>query len=158
MEPFTLEPENYIAIQKLLVSLTLGLFIGFLRRRRAAGIRTFTLICLGCTLFTIVSMDPILGANADKGRIVSNIVTGIGFLGMGVIWKYEDKIMGLTTAAAVWITAAIGIEVGIGNYFIALISTAIVGLVLISKYLPQKEKVIEKKLKTKIAKTIMKIK
>lgn len=152
--PIILTEMDLIMLQRLIISLALGFFIGFLRRKRAAGIRTFTLICIGCTLFTLISIDPLLGENVDKSRIISSIVSGIGFLGLGVIWKNDSKVQGLTTAATVWTTAAIGIEVGIGNYFIALIGAIIVGAVLMSKHLIKNEEKVAKRLIRKIKKRV----
>lgn len=150
----TITDMEYLMLQRIIISLFVGFFIGFLRRKRAAGIRTFTLICVGCTLFTLVSIDPLLGEGVDKGRIISSVVSGIGFLGLGVIWKNESKVQGLTTAATVWTTAAIGIEVGIGNYFIALIGAIIVGAVLSSKHFIRKEEKVAEKIIKKIKRRV----
>ena len=110
------------ALIRLAVAAAIGLLIGFTRRRKAAGIRTFALICLGCAIFTIVSIrDDFTEGAADPSRIISQIVTGIGFLGLGVIWrssKAGGRPVGLTTAATVWTTAAIGVLIGLGSWFI----------------------------------------
>ncbi|MBU0590665.1 MgtC/SapB family protein [Candidatus Micrarchaeota archaeon] len=112
-------PESEFLI-RILVAAIVGLAIGFTRRRKAAGVRTFGIICLGCAIFTMISLrDDFQTGTADPSRIVSQIVTGIGFLGLGVIWhnsKNEGKPMGLTTAATVWTTAAIGVLVGLGSW------------------------------------------
>ncbi len=123
-------------IVRIFVSFLAGLLIGYTRRSYPAGMRTFILICLGSTIFTIISIDPnIFGqaASYDPSRIVSQIVTGIGFIGAGVIWKSDARIGGLTTAAAIWTTSAIGILIGIGNYGLSLITLALVMIILYSK-------------------------
>jgi putative Mg2+ transporter-C (MgtC) family protein len=85
---------------------------------KAAGLRTLILICLGSCLFTIFS---IVITNGTPDRTASNIVTGIGFLGAGVIFKDENRVKGLTTAASIWVTAAIGMGIGGGYYWAAVI-------------------------------------
>jgi putative Mg2+ transporter-C (MgtC) family protein len=115
------------ALIRLGTAVAVGLLIGFTRRRKAAGIRTFALICLGCAIFTTISIRSDLQfGSADPTRIISAIVTGIGFLGLGVIWrssKAKGKPVGLTTAATVWVTAAIGVLIGLGSWFEALVAT-----------------------------------
>ncbi|MBD3210455.1 MgtC/SapB family protein [Candidatus Micrarchaeota archaeon] len=105
---------------RIFASVIIGILIGYFRRRKAAGLRTFTLICLGCTAFTLLSFnDFFAGSNTDSARIVGHIIAGIGFLGMGVIWhsfKQKGRPVGLTTAATVWVTAAIGILIGLGSW------------------------------------------
>jgi putative Mg2+ transporter-C (MgtC) family protein len=121
---------------RVFLSLIVGLLIGFTRRNYPAGLRTFTLICIGATIFTIISIDPVFNGgtgNVDPTRVISQIVTGIGFIGAGVIWKSNAKVSGLTTAAAIWVTASIGILVGMGEYFLSLFSLIIVMAVLLSK-------------------------
>ncbi|KIO78569.1 magnesium transporter MgtC [Pedobacter lusitanus] len=104
--------------------------IGLERELRAkqAGLKTMIMIGLGSTLFTILSIKIGIG-NAD--RIASNIVTGIGFLGAGVIFKEESKVRGLTTACVIWIVAAIGMAIGAGFSEQAIGVTVIVLLALI---------------------------
>src|SRR5258705_4169346 len=103
---------------RLLLALILGGLIGIEReyRDKSAGFRTLTLICLGSCLFTLVS---ILLTNGTTDRIASNIVTGIGFLGAGVIFKSEKGVNGLTTAASVWAVAAIGMASASGLYIVS---------------------------------------
>lgn len=131
--------ETNDAVIRLFVSLFAGLIIGFTRRKYPAGIRTFTLICLGSTIFTFISIDPALinGAaeNIDPTRVISQIVTGIGFIGAGVIWKSQAKLGGLTTAAAIWTTAAVGVLIGIGEMFLATVSLLMVVAVIWSKHI-----------------------
>lgn len=115
---------------RLLLSFGIGTAIGLEReyRSKAAGLRTMIMICLGSTIFTQISMS-IGGSSPD--RIASAIVTGIGFLGAGVIFKDGLSVSGITTATTIWICAALGMAVGVGNYFIALIGLGVVLLVLI---------------------------
>jgi putative Mg2+ transporter-C (MgtC) family protein len=124
--------ETEIVI-RLVASVLIGLLIGFSRRHKPAGLRTFALFCLGCTIFTLVSIS-FEGPNADPSRIIAQIVTGIGFLGLGVIWKQGiGKPTGLTTAAAIWVTAAIGILIGLGMWVEVLVGTTLTLGLLLSK-------------------------
>ncbi len=112
-------------IEKLLLSILLGAVLGMEReyKSKAAGLRTIALICVGATLFTIMSQRIAYFQNAD--RIASNIVTGIGFIGAGVIFKNSVAVSGLTTAATIWIAAAIGMTIGGGQYLLAIIALVI---------------------------------
>ena len=118
---------------RLLLAAALGAGIGYQRERanKPAGLRTHVLICLGSALFTIVSIFGFSGV-VDPSRVAAGVVTGIGFIGAGVIFRgmRGDHVMGLTTAASVWITAAIGLAAGVGMYLIATIIAAIAVLVL----------------------------
>jgi putative Mg2+ transporter-C (MgtC) family protein len=115
---------------QLFISFIIGTAIGIEReyRSKAAGLRTMIMICLGSTLFTEISL-AIGGSSTD--RIASNIITGIGFLGAGVIFKDGLTITGITTATTIWITAALGMAVGAGEYFIALVGSIVVLVVLL---------------------------
>jgi putative Mg2+ transporter-C (MgtC) family protein len=108
---------------KLAVSLVLGAFLGAEReyKGRNIGFRTVILITLGSTLFTILSF--ILGKDNDPARIASNIVTGVGFLGAGAIFRDGASVRGMTTASLIWISAAIGMACGIAQYEFAIIVT-----------------------------------
>lgn len=108
---------------KLLVSLVLGAMLGAEReyKGRNIGFRTIILITLGSTLFTILSF--ILGKDTDPARIASNIVTGVGFLGAGAIFRDGASVRGMTTASLIWISAAIGMACGIGQYEFAIVVT-----------------------------------
>ena len=130
-------PDNDEILMRLLVALLLGGIIGLEReyRDKSAGFRTLTLICIGSCLFTIVSYMLTTGT-AD--RIASNIVTGIGFLGAGVIFKSERGVNGLTTAASIWTVAAIGMAVAGGFYQIAVI-TCVAMLVILVAFNPIEE-------------------
>src|SRR5687767_9349330 len=118
------------ALLKLGLALLIGTIIGAEReyKNKSAGLRTLILICLGSTLFTIISTS--LGAENETGRIASNIVTGIGFLGAGAIMKEGLTVSGLTTASSIWVTAALGMAVGAGDFYLAIFSTVIVLVVL----------------------------
>jgi putative Mg2+ transporter-C (MgtC) family protein len=103
-------------LPKILVSTICGAIVGYDRevRNKVAGIRTNVLIAVGVTILTTVSFwiskD---NANIDPTRIIGQIVTGIGFLGAGVIMKHDDKIIGVTTAAFIWVVSAIGVMIGL---------------------------------------------
>ncbi|MCY7290713.1 MAG: MgtC/SapB family protein [Ferruginibacter sp.] len=111
------------------VAFVIGAVIGLERefRSKPAGFRTMILICVGSCLYTILSKE-IGGANTD--RIASNIVTGIGFIGAGVIFKEGLTVNGLTTAALIWITAALGMAIGYNNYPMAIVVSAMVLIAL----------------------------
>lgn len=112
-----------IDVFKALFSLALGVILGLERemKDKAAGLRTITIISLGSTLFTIMSYKIGIATGTETTRIASYIVSGIGFLGAGVIFKDEASINGLTTASIIWVAAAIGMSIGFGEYGSALI-------------------------------------
>ncbi|MBC8154670.1 MAG: MgtC/SapB family protein [Bacteroidetes bacterium] len=115
---------------KLLLALVVGGFIGAEREyhSKAAGFRTTILICVGSALFTMVSAR--YGSSGD--RIAANIVNGIGFLGAGIIYREDNRIRGLTTAATVWSVAALGVCIGSGNYALGVMGfTVILGSLLL---------------------------
>jgi putative Mg2+ transporter-C (MgtC) family protein len=120
---------------RLGVSLLFGLIIGFERSfwGKPIGLRTYSLVCLGSTLFMIISaygIQVVPAGNllhaADPGRIAAQIVVGIGFLGTGVILRDRGRIRGITTAAELWVSAAFGMIIGLGLFFLATISLACV--------------------------------
>ena len=115
---------------RLLISFAIGTTIGLEReyRSKAAGLRTMIMICLGATIFTEISIQ--LGGNTPD-RIASTIISGIGFLGAGVIFKDGLSVSGITTATTIWISAALGMAVGAGEYFIAIVGSAVVLIVLV---------------------------
>jgi len=115
----------------IFISVFLGLCIGAEReyRNKSAGLRTFILVCFGACLFTILSIK--IGVD-DPDRIAANIITGIGFLGAGVIFKGDNKIDGITTATTIWATASIGMAVGAGYVYLSLLGTVLVLLILSS--------------------------
>lgn len=116
---------------KVIVAVVIGGLLGLEReyRHKAAGMRTLTLICLGSTLFTILSVE--LGYPGSPDRVASNILTGVGFIGAGVIFKGDFTIDGITTAATIWIASALGIAIGMSDFVLAAFSLVIVlGLLL----------------------------
>jgi len=114
----------------IVLALTLGSILGWQRTHfgKSAGLRTFALVTAGATLFTILSTQAFGPANLSA--VVTGIVTGIGFLGSGTILHKANRVEGLTTAAGLWIAAAIGMAVGVG-YYILSISTTLVVLFLL---------------------------
>ena len=114
---------------KLLVSVLCGGIIGWERYKnhKAAGFRTMILVCLGSTLIMMLSQDYLSG---DMLRIVAGIVTGIGFLGAGAIFATKGNIHGITTAASIWVVAAIGMTVGVGAYLLSIIVTILTFVIL----------------------------
>lgn len=113
-------------VTNLILAAVLGGSIGFERQRvkQYAGLRTHILICLGSALITLLSIAG-FSANADPSRIVSNIIVAAGFIGAGTIIAARGEIHGLTTAASIWIVAAIGMAVALNFYAAALVTTAI---------------------------------
>jgi len=108
----------------------LGFMMGYEREKRgiSAGLRTFALICMGSTMFTMVSINyfPL-----DSARVVAQIISGVGFIGAGIIWKQDGGIVhGVTTAADIWVAAGVGISVGTSQYFMAIIASILVILIL----------------------------
>jgi len=122
-------------IERLLTAAVLGGLLGFERERRhkSAGLRTNILIAIGSALFTLMSYELAAdGPGADPGRVAAQIVTGIGFLGAGAIMRTDSGVHGLTTAATVWVNAAVGVAAGGGEYRLAVIATAVtLGVLLV---------------------------
>lgn len=125
-------PVEIDLVLKLVVAACLGLVLGYEREvhKRPAGLRTHSLICMGAALFTVLSMS-FAGNNVDASRVAAGVVTGIGFIGGGILFKSEDRVFGLTTAAELWVAGAIGLAVGIGYYFAAIVATLIVLFILV---------------------------
>lgn len=131
---FSMEITQTGSFFKLLLSLVLGGMIGYERRRKGqmAGVRTFALIAMGAMLAMVLSIY-VAGAFDVKGdptRIAAQVVSGIGFLGAGAIIQMKGSVRGLTTAASIWVSAAIGMVVGAGMYVLAVLSTVCVLFVL----------------------------
>ncbi|MBO4323158.1 MAG: MgtC/SapB family protein [Clostridia bacterium] len=107
---------------EMLYSAVLGFLIGLERKMRSkeAGVKTHTMVCLGSCLLMIISRYGFDGLQADKARVAAQIVSGIGFIGAGMIVYRKNVVHGLTTAAGVWATAGIGMACGAGLYFLAL--------------------------------------
>lgn len=126
----TLE-QQAAAVVYLLVASFLGALIGIERERRentSAGLRTHMLVCIGACVFTILSIYAF--PDGDPSRVAAQIVSGIGFLGAGVILRDSDEVHNLTTAASIWATAAVGMAVGNGAWFFAMGTTVIIWIVL----------------------------
>lgn len=127
----------YEIVFKLALACILGGMIGLEREslNRPAGLRTYTLVCVGSALAMIVSIDIYLQyyqtVNADPGRIAAQVVSGIGFLGAGTIMREGASVRGLTTAAGLWVVACIGLAVGAGLYIPAVATTVLILFVLI---------------------------
>jgi putative Mg2+ transporter-C (MgtC) family protein len=128
----------FSTLSRLVIAVVLGSIIGLERERkgRGAGLRTHILVCMGSALIMMISLHiyDIYEKNApiDPGRIAASVVTGIGFLGAGTIIRSKEGIRGLTTAASIWMSAAIGLAVGCGYISAALIATAFTFFVLSS--------------------------
>lgn len=145
------DPQIRIVFQLLLAAI-LGGLVGLEReyKRKEAGLRTYSLVSLGAALFTIIAFqvaDSYIGkpeVSFDPSRIVGQIVLGIGFLGAGLIIFRGFHIEGLTTAAGLWLVAAIGTAIGIGLYFVAIFVTFLALLILAGLRLLE-EKVFESK-------------
>ena len=125
----------------LFLSALLGSVIGIQRQRigKAAGMRTFALVSLGSMVFTMISRQAF--EFGDPGRVAAQVVTGIGFICAGAILHKGDSIEGLTTAAGMWVSAAIGMAVGVGLYFQSILVAVVVIVVLIfqnNKFLDKK--------------------
>jgi len=120
-------------VLRILMAAALGAIIGYQRERagKSAGLRTVVLVCVGAALFTMASIYG-FGVVADPSRVAAGIVIGIGFLGAGAIMRREGShIEGLTTAATIWVMAAIGLATGAGLYIVSLVSTGVTLIVLL---------------------------
>ncbi len=124
--------ENLEILTKLIVALVFGAVLGLERvfARRTAGVRTYALVSMGSALFVLIGelvtrgyLEQSLPTDVDSLRIASNIVVGVGFLGAGVIVFKDSALSGLTTAAGLWVSAAIGVAVGFGHYAAGFIAT-----------------------------------
>ncbi len=124
---------NLELIERLCLSAFLGGLLGLERecRQKSAGLRTNILIAIGSTLYTMMSFELARGSGGDPTRMTAQIVTGIGFLGAGAIMRTGIGIRGLTTAAMIWVNAAIGVAVGAGSYRLAIITTVVSLVVLV---------------------------
>ena len=121
-------------ILPLAISTLLGTLLGWERQagHKPAGLRTHTLVCLGSTLFILTARHAaeIMGGSSDPTRIIHGVVTGVGFLGAGSILRHEGSVYGLTTAASIWMVAAIGAAAGVEAYVLAAAGTALALIVL----------------------------
>ena len=114
---------NQDVIIRLAISLLASALVGYEREktRHAAGLRTHMLVCIGSTLITLTSLEMFPN---DPARVAAGIVTGIGFLGAGTIFRDKNNVRGLTTAASIWAVAGVGLALGTGALFIAAVGTA----------------------------------
>lgn len=135
-----LSPQQLTFIGQILLAIILGGGLGLQRERwgKWAGPRTYALVCSGSTLFTILSYNFF----SNNSTVASAVISGIGFLGAGTILHKEDRVEGLTTAAGLWMSAAIGMAVGVQEYLLAtVVSIIILGVLMIN------DKPLKKKLK-----------
>lgn len=131
-----LEPNETII--RFVAAVLYGLVIGFTRKHKPPGMRTFALLALGCCMFTIIGIS-LSAPNVDQTRIIGQIISGVGFLGLGVIWKQgEEKPAGLTTASLVWTASAIGVLVGLGMWLEVSVGTFLAVIIVGSKKQLQK--------------------
>jgi len=138
-------------ISQLILATVLGALIGLEReiKRKEAGLQTYSLVALGTCLFTLISIELFnsflgkTGASLDLLRIIQAIAIGIGFIGAGVIFRQSSGVIGLTTAAGLWATAAIGIAVGVKLYFLAIFTTFL-SLFILAGFGLLEEKILKK--------------
>ena len=122
---------EFVFIGRILLATFLGAMVGLERELhgKSAGIRTYSAVSMGACAFAIISFSVI--DVMDPTRIAAQVVSGIGFLGAGVIWRTEDHVLGLTTAATLWVSASIGMAVAYGFYILGL-TIALTNVVLLS--------------------------
>lgn len=121
--------DQILGVLRVLLAGVLAAIVGYERESegKAAGLRTHILVGVGACLFTFAGL---VFGSGDNGRVAAGVVTGVGFLGAGAIMRQEGVIHGLTTAAGVWVVAAIGVAVGTGLYLVAAVTTAAVFITL----------------------------
>ena len=122
-------------VLRIFLAAGLGGIVGLERERRGrpAGLRTFMLVSAGAATFTVVSIYGFQGlpvSGTDPARVAAQVVTGVGFLGAGLILRQAEQVRGLTTAASIWAVAAIGLAAGTGLYWVAVSTTVLVALIL----------------------------
>lgn len=131
---FVIREIDYITIGRVFLAFVLGGLVGFERERtqRPAGLRTHMLVAAGSACFTVASIYGFqgMGVDSDPARLAAQIITGIGFLGAGAIFRTGDTVKGITTASSIWITASIGILIGAGMVYLAIFTTAMTWFVL----------------------------
>lgn len=147
---------------RILIAAFCGAVIGLERKKRFkdAGIRTHLILSIGCAVIMIISKyafidSKLLGLNVDAARVASNIITGVGFLGAGVIFIKSGSVRGLTTAAGIWTTAAIGMALGAGFYFIGIFTTVLLLIlqIILHRWVPGFEAIDVAELLFKVKKT-----
>ena len=135
-------PEDLTMLGQVLLAFFLGGLIGFEREihRSPAGLRTYAAVCMGSCVFCLASFHPtVLGyyqSVIDTTRIAGQVVSGIGFIGAGVIFKEGLNTRGLTTAATLWATAAVGMVVAYSMYFVGILTTILILFLLLTPRLP----------------------
>ena len=132
-------PEHLASILRILLAAVLGSAIGAQREwsGKPAGLRTLALISIGAALFAVISEYGFAGGNPSM--IAAGIVSGVGFLGAGAILHRHSGVEGLTTAASIWLTAAIGLAAGAGFYLISIITTMIALVILFTPHIPPRK-------------------
>jgi putative Mg2+ transporter-C (MgtC) family protein len=143
---------EYQIIYQLILATFLGALVGLEREvmRKEAGLRTYSLVSLGTCLFTIISLEifqsftSTTGVSFDPARIIQAIASGIGFIGAGVIFRQRSGVVGITTAAALWVVAAIGLAVGAELYLLAVFTSFMTLLILFAFRLFEEE-ILDKK-------------
>lgn len=133
-EVFIFQDTDLITMARVALAFILGGIVGYERERvqRPAGLRTHMLVCAGSACFTVASVFGFddLGTVRDPARLAAQIITGIGFLGAGTIFRTGSTVRGLTTASSIWITAAIGIVAGLGLFLLAVFTTMLTWIAL----------------------------
>ena len=135
----TLE-QQLTNVFQLCLAIALAGVIGYEREKysKPAGLRTHMILAIGCTILTIISYsafpDP-----TDNSRLAAAIITGIGFIGAGTVLQTRERIVGLTTAASIWLTASVSVAVGTGNYALAIAGTLLGYIILESKSFQRKK-------------------
>jgi putative Mg2+ transporter-C (MgtC) family protein len=126
--------EDLIMMLRVLIAFLLGGLVGWERERvqRPAGLRTHMLVAAGAACFTVASIYGFdgLGTSRDPARLAAQIVSGIGFLGAGVIFRSQGAVRGLTTAASIWMVSALGVLSGLGLYWVAAFATMLTWFIL----------------------------
>jgi putative Mg2+ transporter-C (MgtC) family protein len=120
-------------IVRLLIATMLGALIGYQReiKERPAGLRTHMLVAMGSVIFTLLSFSAFSGS--DPSRVASYVVVGIGFIGAGTIIQVKNKVTGITTASSLWVTASVGMTIGVGYYLLGFVASILAVLVLALK-------------------------
>ncbi len=145
--------QEFYFLGQIIIAVILGGVLGLQRERwgKPAGPRTYALVTAGSTLFTVLSLYG-FGGGQNVTHVAAQIVTGIGFLGAGMILHKENRLEGLTTAAGLWITAAIGMAVGLRYFILSVGTTAIMLLLLMFDDQPFKKMVTDKMNSPKVQK------
>ena len=132
--------EQLIMVLQVLFALALAGIIGYEREKysKPAGLRTHMLLAIGCTTLTILSYNAFPNPT-DNSRLAAAIITGIGFIGAGTVLQTRERIVGLTTAASIWLTASVSLAVGTGYYVLAVAGTILGYIILESKQIQIKK-------------------